>query len=246
MSIELRNGRIADSPAALTDAVTVSVPDLTYLGRIVLGPMSFQPQIGRDGSVRLPQRGDLALVAIDKDGGVAWLVNWYRDNTGSVTTNTLNSLAADIAALDARLDLLEAPPKFRVYRNAATSLATNGVVVWDTEEVDTHNWFDSGTGLFTPQRAGAYRFSWGVRANVALTADNFLVAYLSKNGSTIRGGEISTQRGATATNTVGSARMDANGTTDNFGIIIQHNNGGTLAIAVGSSLFTFFDGEFVG
>lgn len=137
-------------------------------------------------------------------------------------------------------------PRFRVYRTAALSVTSGTIILWDTEDKDTHNWYDPTTGRFTPQRAGAYRFSWAMRANVALTTDAFIVAYGAKNGSTTHAGTISHQRPGTAAGSVGSAQVELNGTTDYMSVIVQHNNGGSLALQVSNNIFQWFDGEYIG
>jgi hypothetical protein len=174
----------------------------------------------------------------DVQGNFDWIKNRFPLTRRDIALGTItrDRLAPDVDDV----------PRFRGYRTAALALATNGVVAFDTEEKDSQGWFDTTTGAFTPQRAGTYRFSWAVRANVPITADNFWIAYLAKNAGLTRGGLLAFQRAATALNSVGSANLDANGTTDAFTVVIQHNNGGTVAINVGNSLFTFFDGEWVG
>lgn len=137
-------------------------------------------------------------------------------------------------------------PSFRVYRNAAQSRANGETIVWDQVEKDTHGWFNTSTGLYTPLRAGNYRFSWAVRPNAALTADNFVDGQLTKNGTAIKLGQICFQRGATAINSVGSGQADANGTTDTFGVLFSHNQGGSIALQVGNPFTMWFDGEFIG
>jgi hypothetical protein len=155
--------------------------------------------------------------------------------------------AASVDALDARVDVLEDGVAFRAVRNAAASLASGAAVVWDAEERDTHGWFDTGTGLWTPQRAGIYRLSWALRPGVVLTANVFWAAFLTKNGATAKRGPIAFQVGAaTAPSSVGSAQVELNGASDNVGVSVQHGNGGSVALVVndaGSSCW--FDGELV-
>ena len=136
-------------------------------------------------------------------------------------------------------------PRFRAYRNAASSLATSGVVVWDTEEEDSHDYFSTSTGAFTVQRAGVYRFSWAVRLSTVLTADKWMTSFLRRNTTIIKIGTIHLQRGAIGLVSAGSAQVAAD-IGDAFDVIIQHDNGGTVAISVGNSLNSWFDGEFVG
>jgi hypothetical protein len=127
-----------------------------------------------------------------------------------------------------------APGSFRAYRNAAASLATGAVVVFDTDSGtdawDASNWYDTGSGVFTPQVAGYYQFSWIVASSVVLTADVFWHARLQKNGADHGWGSMEWQRTVTAPVSVGSIQAFANGTTDAFRVILTHGTGGSAAI----------------
>ena len=98
MTVSLINGEIADTPTLASDQVLVSVPNLNMLGRRTYGPLGFRPQISAEGGVRLPVRGDTALVAVDTEGP-AWLVEWNRPDTTTPTANTLAGLGAGVSAL---------------------------------------------------------------------------------------------------------------------------------------------------
>lgn len=80
MKVTLLNGMIADTPVALTDRVRVSVPDLTLTTRQVYGPLRFDPIVSGQGGVRIPQRGDIAVVGVDEGTGDQWIVGWHRDD----------------------------------------------------------------------------------------------------------------------------------------------------------------------
>lgn len=135
---------------------------------------------------------------------------------------------------------------FSVYRNAALSLASLGIVVFDTEEFDLSGWHDTSTGRYTPQVPGYYRLSWAVESGVGLTVDSHWQAILYKNGSLFKGGNRAMSRGAAAgLASVGSHIVVANGSTDFFDIRVFHNNGGTPALTTGLSA-TYFGGELVG
>lgn len=71
---------IADTPAKLTDHIRVSVPDLTLASRTTYGPLSFDPVVSGQGGTRIPQRGDRAVVGIDSETGVQWVLSWHRDD----------------------------------------------------------------------------------------------------------------------------------------------------------------------
>jgi hypothetical protein len=136
---------------------------------------------------------------------------------------------------------------FRAYRNAAQSRTTGQVVEFDTESFDYSGWFDVTTnvGRFTPLIAGIYDFSWAVQAGVAITADQFWVALLRKNGTACSTGSITFQRGTAGVRSVGSDRQVANGTTDYFDVEIVHNTGASTALSA-TSAGTYFSGHYVG
>lgn len=136
---------------------------------------------------------------------------------------------------------------FGVYRNAAVSLTNGSVVPFDTEDFDFSGWHDTVTniGRYTPQVAGAYRLSWSVTSNAAITADNWWQANLHKNGTLHKAGNICFQRGVVSVASVGSHAVQANGTTDFFTVVITHNVGATTAISPGVA-GTYFGGELIG
>jgi hypothetical protein len=162
---------------------------------------------------------------------------WLRHTDVGVQT--------DFREVEKQLDLLISPPVFRVYRNAALSLATNAVAVFDTVEVDTHGWFDTSTGVFAPQRSGVYRLSWSLRPSAALAADVFWASVLQKNGGTHKIGNVVQQRGTTPVSSVGTSVVQATAGVDSFRIIVSHGAGAAVALAVGSGVSNWFDGEFI-
>lgn len=138
------------------------------------------------------------------------------------------------------------PGAFHAYRNAAQSPATGAIINFDTEVYDDSNWFDLSIGRFTPLIAGRYRFSWAVRGTTALTANTFWLSQLMKNGAAASLGNTGYQIGtAAAVNSVGSATVIANGTTDFFEVNISHNQGAGTALTTGQAN-TYFTGELIG
>lgn len=81
MAMTLFNGVIADTPTTLTDRIKVSVPDLLANNRITYGPLPFDPIVSGEGGTRLPHAGDRAIVAVDEETGVQWVLAWHRDDT---------------------------------------------------------------------------------------------------------------------------------------------------------------------
>lgn len=138
---------------------------------------------------------------------------------------------------------------FRAYRNSALSLSANGVVVYDTETWDHSNWFDVGTGRFTPQVAGYYRISGQVRASVALGAVNrFWQARVLKNATLQSHGSRAIAHTDVANlTTLFNDIVLFNGTTDFLEIQIDHDVGAGVALSVGNNPSpTFIAGQLVG
>lgn len=134
---------------------------------------------------------------------------------------------------------------FSAYRNAAATLPTTlSDLVFDTEEFDVSNWYDPATGVYTPQVAGVYRFSWSVWTNATGTADSQLVAHLYKNGTRIKAGLDGVQRGTNQIASGHSVLAKANGTTDAFKVQAAIT---VTSVAMRTGLdFTYFQAEFVG
>lgn len=99
MPINFLNGVIADSPAGGADQIRVSVPNLTVLSRSTYGPMPFRSHITAEGGVILPERGDTALIAIDTDGGPAWIVDWDRLDTTAGIGGTSSASRIEVASI---------------------------------------------------------------------------------------------------------------------------------------------------
>jgi hypothetical protein len=139
---------------------------------------------------------------------------------------------------------------FSAYRTAALALTTASVVPFDTEEWDVSGWHDTVTniGRFTPLVAGVYRLSWMVHASGALTVNNWWKASLRKNGVLAKPGNVAWQvTTAALINSGGTADVQANGTTDFFDVIIEHNQGAGVAAGISpAATTTYFQGELVG
>lgn len=136
------------------------------------------------------------------------------------------------------------PGAFQAYRAAALSLATQNFVIFDTEDIDSNGWYDADSGIFLPKQAGIYHFSWAVNAGGLGAANNFWTTSLAKNGIIHRQGQISFQTGASTPfcMSCGSADATADGFSDYFQILLQHNFGGTPTVAP-ASYATFFQGH---
>lgn len=107
---------------------------------------------------------------------------------------------------------------FRAGKNSAQAYisSSNRVVLssYDVETFDPYNWFDTSTGRFTPLVAGYYAVSVGVASDL-LTADNWLIGSIFKNGAVFTIGDTCYQRGAVAAPGSGIAsHVYLNGSTD--------------------------------
>lgn len=238
MTVTFHNGMIADSPEQVTDQVRVSVPNLTTMDRLTYGPMSFRPQISADGGVRLPQRGDKALVGID-DAGPPWLLEWERADATVLTPHTLT-------ALDLRVDVVEqAIGAFQANPSAAigpTGAGTTGLV-FDSKVYDVSNWYSTATGRYTPQLAGLYLIGAFYHMSTQLETGRFL-AGISHNGSTHFG---NSNHGAADLNSDDN-RVEIvrpfwlNGTTDFVQAAYNHNSPTSETIGTSSRFWGLFMG----
>lgn len=168
--------------------------------------------------------------------------------TDTYTRHALEQIAGQYPIPEAQLmsgPFGLAKGSFSAYRAGASTLTTGSVVPFDTEEWDVSNWFDAvTTARYTPQLAGYYRFNWAVRMG-ALAADQWCQASLAKNGTKLKEGQVLWQRAAVNANTTGAGIVIANGTTDFFTVIIEHNVGATTALTVGQTA-TYLQGELIG
>jgi hypothetical protein len=134
---------------------------------------------------------------------------------------------------------------FSAYRNAALNAATGGTLVFDTEEWDISSWYAVGSGQFNPQAAGYYRLSWNVGSGGGLAAGQWWRATLYKNAAAIKRGMPSWQGAGVGASSPGDAIVQANGSSDFFYVVIDHNVGAATAVTVGQAE-TYFQGELIG
>lgn len=152
------------------------------------------------------------------------------------TTRRLNELARRPAG--------RATHAFAVGRSGSASYATGATVVFDAVEHDVSSWYSTATGRFTPRVAGIYSFAWAVSMQ-GIDPGEYFQTHLSKNSAGVLKAGAVIQAGAGWPTSVGSAPViEANGTTDYFHIVLQHNNGGTgTAWAVQADVgHTYFQG----
>jgi hypothetical protein len=134
-------------------------------------------------------------------------------------------------------------PYFRAYRSSAASYSSGATVVFNTE-TDPNGWYNNATGIFLPTVAGTYRVSWRVQLNAVLTADEYMQASLSASAQ--YHGAPSVQRGAVfKPASAGATLLAFNGTTDSVFVYLEHNHGGSIAVAAEAGT-TYFEAEYVG
>ncbi len=144
---------------------------------------------------------DGLLVAHDQDGTLkAGAVDVAAVLASNVVTtakildaNVTNAkLAADISPVK-----FANPYKFSAYRNAA--LTPTSAVIFDTEEFDTGNNYDTSNGRFTAPVAGFYQINAQLDFVCSASIQN-LAIYLQKNGSQFKVGSqfVNMYNGATS------------------------------------------------
>lgn len=169
---------------------------------------------------------------------------------GNTTGNTLakatltagNGVAITNGA--GSITIAAAPVAFAVYRNSNQTISdiTSTKIQFNTEEVDTGNYFDSSTNYrFLPTVAGWYQ----INAGVAVNATSLVYARIDiyKNGlSYRRGGAIGAAvSGFTST---ASSLVYLNGSTDYVEVYAFCDATGSITVESGSNL-TYFNGYLV-
>lgn len=135
---------------------------------------------------------------------------------------------------------------FSVYRSVTQSLAVGSAaaLVFDTEERDLNGWHDTTNGRYTPQVAGYYRLNAGVQLNQTTAAGSRFIFQIFKNGGAHKTLQIGYSAGGDADMFSGACQVQANGTTDYFTAVLQHNLGVALATSGGPTA-TYFQGELI-
>lgn len=139
-------------------------------------------------------------------------------------------------------------PTFEATRTTNQTVNTGSgfnKIQYATETFDTHGWYDNATNYrFQPLLPGKYRFSWGVLID-AIGDTRYIVASLFKNGSEFKRGCYSwSPVAASSQESVGTALVDANGSSDYFEVHVIQSDTSNRDI-LGSSAFNYFAGEYV-
>tara|TARA_R110000772_G_scaffold132311_1_gene240865 strand:- start:156 stop:650 length:495 start_codon:yes stop_codon:yes gene_type:complete len=122
--------------------------------------------------------------------------------------------------------------------NQSIVTATNTKITFNNELFDTASNFASSR--FTPTVAGYYQLNANIYFLVPVDQSLIQIS-ITKNGSVINYGNITTASGTTSIALHASALVEANGTTDYFEVYCYHNNGSNKEIDnLGSA--TYFNG----
>lgn len=134
----------------------------------------------------------------------------------------------------------------RAYHNTAVNLSSGDVVEWDHEDFDVSSWFDTTTGRLTPPVACYLHLTTFVTANVALTAGNYWIAEIRKNGAIELPGTTTFQGSSGTTPTsMASGPVKADGVSDYFDVVVSHNQGSAVALDI-TRTHSFFSGHLIG
>lgn len=137
--------------------------------------------------------------------------------TGSITLTTANTNSNQTATLpDATGTVMVsgAMPTFKANRNPAQSLtgSTYNKVLFNVEEWDTANCFDTSTSRFTPNVAGYYYFTLAIAAGGA--GSIYLYPCVYKNGSIAIAGTPGYGASGIDNLSYANGMLYCNGTTD--------------------------------
>lgn len=131
---------------------------------------------------------------------------------------------------------------FSAYRNAALNITNSEtVIVFDAEDFDVSNWYDTSNGRYTPTIAGYYRLSATVNVSGMITA-KLLYLVIYKNGVQFKYGPISHSSQTGNFGATISAVVQANG-TDYYQIAASTND--TTARAIITTTGNNFAGEMI-
>lgn len=126
-------------------------------------------------------------------------------------------------------------PRKPMFRAGRTTTAAAGVILFDSEIMDTRSNYDPATGVFTVAQAGTYAFA----ATAIDAAGARIVIQLQRNGSTV----------AEASN-VGGAATESGATIPATPVLCAANDTIRINLAVGSAAAgndkTYFCGFFLG
>ena len=144
-------------------------------------------------------------------------VKLQSSSGGSVTLqtgSTASNYTHTVPSVDGTVMVSGNMPAFSAYQNSSTSLTNGGFtkVLFQVEEFDTANCYDTSTSKFTPNVAGYYQFNYVLNLSGGTINRTQMVIY--KNGSSFK---VVRDSSSTAGDIeCGSALIYANGSTDYF------------------------------
>ena len=124
-------------------------------------------------------------------------------------------------------------------------------VIYGGKFYDTHNCYNTATGVFTPNVAGYYQFNWTAGANTYPTSSGIVFSSLYKNSIEIaRGARLVANTGGMISN--GATSCFLNGTTDYVQVRFDQASGGSVflegdtgAVINGGSYANYFNGVMI-
>jgi hypothetical protein len=189
---------------------------------------------------------------IDMNGTTDYLEVYASQNSGS-TQSVFGSYPQNnffqaqlLSATTAYSGYNMAPSvSFSANRSTAQSGFASNVptkVIYDIEEFDTNNNYDTSSGRFIPTVAGKYLITASAGVEAGYSGTNIAVLSIVKNGTTSKTGDyrqFSTDYfGADAT-----CIVDMNGTTDYLEVTFLQRTGSS--VSVGATSHTYFQGSLL-
>ena len=189
-------------------------------------------------------------IRMNSTGGIEIINNAYSAQIFSISDGGIVNAGSQI-----NVNGLQAVngPAFSIYllTGQVTTSGTIANVLYNGKVYDTHNCFNTTTGVFTPNVAGYYQFNWTAGANTYATSSGIVFSSLYKNNQEIaRGARLVANTGGMVSNGSGSCYL--NGTTDYVQIKFDQASGSNAtleadasAITNGGSYANYFSGQMV-
>lgn len=198
------------------------------------------------GTTNIAMKGSDIVQAVAGD----YFEIYTRHNSGSPQNIEANSTYCTIEKLSGPSQIAATESvNVSVYRNAGQTINTGSTttIVYDTKIFDSHNAFNTSTGIFTAPVSGKYRLSAKSFTNVSVTpsVNSRNILYWQKNGGSV---SILDWRVEAATNEqrfVGGTKVISMNAGDTINISQLHNM--AASISVGDSFInTSLDIERIG
>ena len=160
------------------------------------------------------------------------------DGTMKLARGNNGATTQDILTVNADGGIKGIQPAFSAYASVSTSLTngTNTKITFGTKEFDTANAFDATTNFrFTPLVAGYYQVNGAV---MLVATSTQLSASIFKNGASYKQGQFSGS--ASAGNSIVSALVFLNGTTDYIELYAVQTSGATQTTSTAGLNQTYF------